>query len=1164
MIYSKTSLIISVNDYVANLHQVSYISTTGVDDPCCGTFDSPCASFKGVLERMGRKGKVYFHDGIYCFDQGLGKVTDVDWEVIGFGDVMIEGIDQTLFQVVHSNFSVSNVVAICYSAICVSVSNAFFLLNNSIVFHEGSASTISLNSSNLLLNDCQIETNSFSVLNSIESQVLLIHVAISGNFEDSTLILERSQLDILFSKLMNIESIILIVLKDSEIQFNHSSCTNVNASSALFNLVESRIIQNDSSLNTVHTSVMFVINSSAVVVNLFPLSSTINFNQLIVANNSDVFCSNFDIVDMKSTSSLFQVSNCKVLLETNYFQSVICKSLVKSVNSVITVSELVISDVLCDTCLDGVGGSIMIELMDVSQVCTTIFSISEVDHFSVDHFNFNGNCDHGTVMYETAFVFSKSNVSLSNVSLYHLHLDTVFEMVDSYMTINYLSCFDSYSLSLFDGSSSVLFLNAINISKILSSRVFNLFDTTIELDLLSISRSTFTGGFLNAESTKSTLQSVEMYLINEEMDMYSETDSSYLFDLSGGSFVLQNANVSKVSGSLFVFKKIQALFQFVQISNNWGSSVFNVFGSVLDLRAFSLFSTVQTNQPSIINFQKLEFHDQSLVNLTDNSNIWLDNLTLRLNSSEFLHDDSIEICVTNLKYFAINSRFTNDLQFSNIHVLDLTSSTFESLSVIQIVVDFFWCSHCQILGNSSFEVDSLFDVNSGNFSSSIVVQESVTNSTVSGDVLLSDSITFFSHVILDDVSASEFQSSTGAITFHSDVLMRNDVTFSIILVAFFRTVNVFLSDSHVFPHQNFDLQEFQILSGSGVIFDNTSNSGQIIPLPLIVFDQNLVLSSSSTVTLQILNDTASTQVLVGSTLYLDGILQLEFDPFLIWSRNEFLLIHAHGFVGNFASVKTTCPSLFKVNLTSTSVFGTIDYYVAHLNEVSYISTSGVDDPCCGTFTSPCASFKGVLARMGRKGKVYLHQGKYSFNITTKISDMDWEVIGLGHVQVNGFAEPLFEIRGSSFFVTNVNIVCNSDICFSVSNSSFSLNNSLVIHDRGVSTFIIDSSTVYVSNCSLELNSSSTIQSNDSHLIMTNVAISGFADECSFIVEHSIIEIFHSNFSNIVTGTLFYLNKSHMMLSHSFCSNSNFSLHLFDLLTVSSTNLILLLTRRGQT
>ncbi|KAL0244149.1 hypothetical protein GEMRC1_008234 [Eukaryota sp. GEM-RC1] len=144
MLYSKTSLIISVNDYVMELHQVSYISITGIDDPCCGSFDSPCASFRGVLDRMGRNGTVYLHEGTYSFNQGLGEVRDVDWEVIALGTVIIEGIDETLFEIVQSNLSLSTVHIFCYSPICFSLPDSTLQLINSSVLHDTTSTTTTL------------------------------------------------------------------------------------------------------------------------------------------------------------------------------------------------------------------------------------------------------------------------------------------------------------------------------------------------------------------------------------------------------------------------------------------------------------------------------------------------------------------------------------------------------------------------------------------------------------------------------------------------------------------------------------------------------------------------------------------------------------------------------------------------------------------------------------------------------------------------------------------------------------------------------------------------------------------------------------------------------------------------------------------------------------
>ncbi|KAL0244670.1 hypothetical protein GEMRC1_008752 [Eukaryota sp. GEM-RC1] len=422
------------------------------------------------------------------------------------------------------------------------------------------------------------------------------------------------------------------------------------------------------------------------------------------------------------------------------------------------------------------------------------------------------------------------------------------------------------------------------------------------------------------------------------------------------------------------------------------------------LRSISLTSSVlESNDVTFDELQSLQLYNDSLVSFTENTMILSEQISIILNSSELYYDGSLEVSLPSLNLIAINSRFQSDVGFSEILVLDLSFSTFESSTQEQeVIVGFFSCSQCQLIGNSQFEIIELCKINSGNFSSSLVVQPSVVNSSVSGEVQLSDSFDFFSHVTFDDVSVSEFQSSGGSITCHSDVLMRNDATFS--STSFYPTLDVILSDSDVILNQDFKLLNFQILSGSGVIFDTTSHSGKILPLPLIVFESNLVLSLSSTVTIQIVDTNTFTKIIVGSTVYLDGTLEVDFDPFKYWSGHEFLLVGSSNLIGEFASVNSTCSSIFKILHTSTSVVGSFDEYIAHLNEVSYISTTGIDDPCCGSFNSPCASFKGVLDRMGRKGKVYFHEGSYSFNQGLgKVSCVDWEVksIGLGDVMIEG-------------------------------------------------------------------------------------------------------------------------------------------------------------------
>ncbi|KAL0244424.1 hypothetical protein GEMRC1_008508 [Eukaryota sp. GEM-RC1] len=624
--YSETSLIVSVNDFVVDLNQTSYISPSGNDDPCCGTFDSPCASFKGVLDRMGRKGKVYFHEGSYTFDQGLGKVNHVDWEVIGLGDLIIEGVDVPVFEIVHSNVSVSNIDIFCYSSFCFSLPDSTFQFINSSVVHD-----------------------------------------------------------------------------------------------AVFS--------------------------------------------------------------------------------------------------------------------------------------ATTLSIDEINQLSFD-----------------------------NPQLHWGHVSFI--------------------------DSNIMFFSA------------------------------------------------QMHI----------------------------SSMSLVSSNL------------------------------------------QLNNFTFKNLEQVNLDSESIMSLSEDSKINSDSLHITLNSSELYYDDSVDISSSNVILIAFNSHFQNDFDFANIHILDLFFSTFESASDTHTTIAYFTCFRCQILGSSLLSIETYSDINSGNFSSSLIVQESAVNSSITGLIHLANSVDFFSHVILDDVSVSEFQSSSGSITCHSDVLMRNFVTFS--TTTFNSVAGIILSDANVILNQNFELLDFQILKGLGVVFDNTSNAGQIIPLPLIIFDDNLSLFPSSTVSIQINNDNSSTQVIVGSTAFLVGTIEVEFDPFKHWGGKQYVLIDSCHRLGQFTSVKSTCSSIFNIEYTSTSVIGFFDDYIAHLNTISYISTTGVDDPCCGTFDSPCASFRGVFERMGRKGKVIFHEGSYTFNQGLgNVTDVDWQLIGVGDVIIEGIDETLFEIVHSNLSLSNIDIFAIPPIVF---------------------------------------------------------------------------------------------------------------------------------------
>ncbi|KAL0244901.1 hypothetical protein GEMRC1_008983 [Eukaryota sp. GEM-RC1] len=447
-----------------------------------------------------------------------------------------------------------------------------------------------------------------------------------------------------------------------------------------------------------------------------------------------------------------------------------------------------------------------------------------------------------------------------------------------------------------------------------------------------------------------------------------------------------------------------------------------------DFKTISLSSsTLQSSDVILDNLKTLVLFD-SLANLTVDSKINSDSLHITLNSSELYFDDSVDISSSNVSVVAINSRFQNDVILANLHILDLSFSTFESVSSTKTIVAYFSCFHCQILGSSPLSVEKYSEINSGNFSSSLIVQESVDNSSITGRIQLANSFDFFSHVILDDVSVSEFQpSSNRSITCHSDVLMKNDVSISKVSLIYYDTLT--LNDSTLLFDPCFVILDYQIITGFGAITTNTSNFGKIKPSSNFTFEDNLSLSSSSIVSLQINNDYSSTQLIIGSTAYLDGILELELGTKYDSTGNNYTLIEAGLINGRFSSINP-CASLITTFYSETSLIVSVNDFVVDLNQTSYISPSGNDDPCCGTFDSPCASFRGVLERMGRKGKVYFHSGNYTFDQGLgKVNDVDWEVIGLGDLIIEGVDVPLFEIVHSNLSVSNIDIFVIPPIVF---------------------------------------------------------------------------------------------------------------------------------------
>ncbi|KAL0233073.1 hypothetical protein GEMRC1_011820 [Eukaryota sp. GEM-RC1] len=510
-----------------------------------------------------------------------------------------------------------------------------------------------------------------------------------------------------------------------------------------------------------------------------------------------------------------------------------------------------------------------------------------------------------------------------------------------------------------------------------------------------------------------------------------------------------------------------------------------------------------------------------------NTKILSESITITLHSSELYSDDSVDISKPELKLISINS--WSQIDFSNFHSLDLSFSTFKSSPDRTVFVNYFTCFHCQILGNSSLSIVLDFAIASGNLSSSLIVQRSA-KSLFTGEVRLSHSIDLFSHVILDDVSVSEFQTdSNTTITCHSDVLMKNSVGFSRVSFIFNDTLVLF--ESTFLFDRLFVLSDYQTMTGVGTIDTDILNFGKIHPSSAFIFNRTVSLLPSSIISLQI-NNNISTQLIVDSTAYLDGILELEFDTNSDTTGHYYTLIVSGQINGKFSRIISPCASLTTTYYSKTSLIVSVNDYVFDLNQVSYISTSGIDDPCCGTLNSPCASFKGVIERMGRKGKVYFHEGSYSFNQGLgKVRDVDWKVIGFGDVMIEGIEETLFEIVDSTVIFSNIIVSTFSSISFLFSNSNVSISNSTFQSSYSLFDGYVFSSKLTVMSSSF---TSFSVIFTNSEIEVVKTQFDGRTSNL-FVSISSTLRMISSNFYNLTANTLFVSTDSLLHFSRSLFS-----------------------------
>ncbi|KAL0244150.1 hypothetical protein GEMRC1_008235 [Eukaryota sp. GEM-RC1] len=430
----------------------------------------------------------------------------------------------------------------------------------------------------------------------------------------------------------------------------------------------------------------------------------------------------------------------------------------------------------------------------------------------------------------------------------------------------------------------------------------------------------------------------------------------------------------------------------------------------------------------------------STMQFLEYSTISSNDFVLDLESSELYLEEEVVITSSSISLIAINSRLNYWTEFFLLSIIDLKYSFVYSSLINVVTFDSFACFHCELLTNQKINISNHLEINSANISASIELLESVSDAILSGNIRISSNFNFYSPPKLIDLQLSTLQSELSIKPYlrcFSNVLFQNSVSILNVDVDFHH--NVLLLNASLLLDQ--DLVINHKLSGSGLIESNVLNYGLMVPDKSLEFSKKLSLLSSSNLK-YLLSSSLDHQISIIGDVYLSGMLLIEVVLTHDIIGRDLELISAGELIGNFSEIHCDCDSILSIFYTSSSVFASVNDYIVNLNQVSYISTTGFDDPCCGTFDSPCASFKGVLERMGRKGKVYFHGGSYSFNQGLgNVIDVDWEVIGLGDVNIEGMGETLFEIDESVFVLSNVFVNTSTTRTFHISNSTVSVNNS---------------------------------------------------------------------------------------------------------------------------
>ncbi|KAL0244201.1 hypothetical protein GEMRC1_008286 [Eukaryota sp. GEM-RC1] len=596
----------------------------------------------------------------------------------------------------------------------------------------------------------------------------------------------------------------------------------------------------------------------------FSVSSSINIDQLLSADDAEIILIEFNLFSIDSSSAIIFVSNSKIDLQTIVFQDINCKSLIESSNGPVELNELTISTVTCDTCFDILRGTVSITDMDIFDTTGSLIELMEVNLLDINFLNIYDS------YLETVILAQPTILELKDISLSRSSIVEFFNTKQSVGAFQRVFVSNSSVTNMFTLNECDLSFSDFMMSNTSASRVYHVSNSIIVMNHFLLHHMSISNTFLFSTDCSIIIDSVSISSTNLE-------SSLGFFNLMEGSLFLNKLNTSESSGSLVALNKVgscfientiisynQAEFGFLIVNSNVSlfniSVVFSSFNVLFEPTNSHLFvdslCSVGMNSTSVFDGSTsvLRLNDVSLSKLITDHVFDLSDSTLELNLAKvfdsilttgFLLTTSANSTIHVLDFHQINegSNDSSESYSINTNLAAISNNLFNivdsHLVLSSIILThsnadlLLTCLHCNgsmnnlLIENSSFT--SLFHLDDGSMSFDTTYLTKVDTSLV---VELFSSNVIINHLDIDSMRINKsFLYSEFSI-----------IEMSSINAAYIRDAS---DPLFMFNHSEFTAVDFLLSAIECSIFSFTDSSVVISALSLTNSNTSSVIFSSN-------------------------------------------------------------------------------------------------------------------------------------------------------------------------------------------------------------------------------------------------------------------------------------------------------------------------------